>query len=163
MSRPPVLVSACLIGLACRYDGQAKPAPSVAAHLVGRTVVPICPETAAGLGVPRAPFAFAHGEVERVIAEQRGLPNRDGRDVAPRLVPACRALTERATALGVREAILKERSPSCGVHQVYVGGRRVAGRGVLGALLARAGISLRSEEDLGEEPIDRGPPMGGAS
>lgn len=151
MGDVPVVVSACLLGLACRYDGRAEARPALVGAMRGRSVLPVCPETAAGLGVPRPPFALAHPDAERVLDEARGLPNRDGVDVAPRLVPACRALARRALRLGVREAVLKERSPSCGVHAIHVRGHLVVGCGVFSAELRRRGITLRSDEDL-EEP-----------
>lgn len=146
----PVVVSACLLGLACRYDGQAKASPAALAALSGRTVLPACPETAAGLGVPRPPFRFARGGTARVVGERAGLLTAAGDDVAPRLVPVCERLAARLVASGAREAILKARSPSCGVHRVYVGDALVAGRGVFAELLSERGVRLSTEEDCEE-------------
>lgn len=159
-ARRPVVVSACLLGLACRYDGAAKPSPAVPAALAGRVALPVCPETAAGLGVPRPPFHVGPGEAAAVIAADRGLPDATGRDVAPRLLPACRRLVALAVAAGAVEAVLKERSPSCGVHATHGPAGLVAGPGVFAALLAREGLRLRSEEDI-ERAAGAERPLGG--
>lgn len=144
----PVVVSACLLGLACRYDGLSKGSAAVLIALRGRRVLPVCPEVAAGLGVPRAPFCFAEEGTERVLETRRGLPSAAGEDVAPRLVPACERLADVVLREGVREAILKERSPSCGVHAVHVGTVVRPGEGVFASLLRKGGVAVCSEEDV---------------
>ena len=147
-SQPPVVVSACLLGLACRYDGSAKPNAAVTQALTDRAVILVCPETAAGLGVPRPPIAFSDGDGARVVRTGRGLSCVDGVDVAARLVPAARRLVAVARSAGAREAILKERSPSCGVRFVHRGDEVVPGAGVFATLLKDAHVHLRTEEDL---------------
>ena len=145
----PVLVSACLLGVACRYDGATRRSAYVLRALDGIAVLPVCPELVAGLGVPRAPFQPLHVDMARIIADQRGLVDATGRDVTAPVVAACRQLTETAVAAGVRRAFLKDGSPCCGVSRISVGRwpvtRRVSGHGVLTELLRRHGIEVASE------------------
>lgn len=131
----PTLVSACLLGVRCRYDGQSKRAPLPAGPLL-----PVCPEVMAGFGVPRPAIEHdPHGQV-RVLATRE--------DVTARLQEACDRVVHLAEARGVRAAVLKERSPSCGSRNIYVSGRLVAGVGLLTAALRSRGITVRSEEAL---------------
>lgn len=140
-----VLVSACLLGERVRYDGRdaASHDDVLARWTAEGRVVRFCPEVAGGLAVPRPP------------AEIRGaaVVTRDGADVtAAFALGAARAL-ETARASGVRVAVLKENSPSCGSTHVYDGsfsGTRVAGQGVTAALLAASGIRVFSEQALAE-------------
>ncbi len=145
---PPVIVSACLLGLPCRYDGQAKAAPAVIVHLSGRTVLPVCPETAAGLGIPRPAIVFDHGDVARVVSERSGMPNERGDDVAASLIDASARLVDLAEAEGATEAVLKARSPSCASRVVMVRDHHQPGEGVFAHLLRRRGLAVRSEEDI---------------
>lgn len=147
MTVAPVAVSACLLGLPCRYDGDARPSGDVLRALRGRAALPVCPETAAGLGVPRPSFCFAHADTESILRGRTGLPDEAGVDVAPVLVATCEMLAERVCAAGTREAILKSRSPSCGVHRVYVGEELVPGRGAFARALGLRGVAVRSDED----------------
>lgn len=138
-----ILVSACLTGEAVRYDGAAAPCAS---PLIGEwrregRLVPFCPETAAGLGVPRAPCEQSGG---RVLT-------RDGHDVTKALLEGARLALGAARRHGVRIAILKERSPSCGSTAVYDGtfsGTLRAGEGVAAAVLRRHGIEVFGERQL---------------
>lgn len=149
----PVVVSACLIGVACRYDGRDNRSADVVRVLGARTVWPMCPEVAAGLGAPRVPFALDHPDVGAIVATLRGLTDRAGVDVAPRLVPVATALARAAAGDGVAVAVLKERSPSCGTSQVYVGDRVCHGAGVFAWALRQAGVVVLSDEDVFDEGL----------
>lgn len=135
----PALVSACLMGVACRYDGRAKPLtlPS------SRPLLGVCPEVMAGFGVPRP--AIERDESGRIHVV------KDGSDVTTPLLAACTRIALRATELGVKQAILKERSPSCGSSQLVRGGRVVPGQGLLTETLRNAGIKVISDEELTRE------------
>lgn len=104
--------------------------------------MPVCPEVAGGLPTPRPPAEIqADGRVVTV----------DGEDVTGFYARGAAHAVEVARAVGASEAVLKARSPSCGCHEVYDGSfsrRRVAGEGVTAAALRRAGVALRSEEDV---------------
>jgi uncharacterized protein YbbK (DUF523 family) len=136
-----VLVSACLAGRACAYDGSHR-AHAVILQLVseGRAVL-VCPEEEGGLGTPR-PAAEIVGS--RVITD-------DGRDVTDEYLEGTRIAVDRASSEGCSAAILKARSPACGCGAVYDGtftGRLAEGDGVAAAALRRAGLELWTEEDL---------------
>lgn len=134
-----VLVSACLLGENCKYNGGNNENAAVLEYLKDKTVLPVCPETLAGLGTPRVPMELCHG----VLTDREGTV-REG--------PVRQAVAQILERLdGVQAAVLKARSPTCGVHEIYDGtftGRRVPGRGLLAAALAEAGVPVMDEEDL---------------
>ncbi len=135
----PVLVSACLLGEACRYDGAAR-APLVSATASLRPI-PICPERMAGMGVPRPPIErLDNGRVVRVA---------DGVDVTAALEEAAARLIVLAREVGARRAVLKEYSPSCGVNALKRRGEVVSGRGLVAERLAAAGLELTTESQSG--------------
>lgn len=135
------VVSGCLAGLNCRYDGGSNPAPPVVRLLEEGRAMPLCPESLSGLECPRPPCELTMG---RVIC-------RDGRDVTENFTQGATLALEMALASGCRRAILKSRSPSCGSGQVYDGtfsGCLAPGDGVFAALLRQNGFELFDEENL---------------
>ena len=148
-----VLVSACLLGEKVRYNGaDAATASRVLAEwLAEGRVVPFCPEVAGGLGVPR-PAAEIRGAGGSAVLDGAGrVVTREGADVTGAFVRGAELAGEAAGAHGVRLAVLKEGSPSCGsgfVHDGSFTGGRTAGSGVTTALLERRGIRVFSEERL---------------
>ncbi|HEX5366842.1 MAG TPA: DUF523 domain-containing protein [Acidimicrobiales bacterium] len=139
----PLLVSACLVGVACTYDGTAETSAAVVALGRGRRLVPVCPEAAGGLPTPRA-----RAEVQadgRVLTEE-------GDDVTDAYRRGAAHAVGLARATGAEGAVLKARSPACGCHEVDDGTfrrRRVPGVGVAAGALLAAGIPVCSEEDVG--------------
>ena len=138
-----VAISACLLGAPVRYDGGSKPVPEVIelAGKEGVEVLRVCPETASGLPVPRPP------------AEQRGgrVLLADGRDVTEEFALGSRLCGDDVVCSGARLAVLKAKSPSCGVGLVYDGtysGRLVAGQGVFAARLDEEGICVVTEDTV---------------
>ncbi len=129
----PILVSACLLGIECRWDGGSR---LTSLRPMG-DVLPACPEVLAGFGVPRPAIQHDDEGRVRVVETQE--------DVTDRLAAACNALVETARGLGVKQAVLKERSPSCGSSRVWVNGVLQSGEGLLTTRLRAAGISVRSE------------------
>ena len=135
-----ILVSACLLGEPCRYDGAAKPSPAVLALGSRFDLVPICPETAGGLPTPRIPSEIVG---EKVL-------NRAGEDVTAAFMRGAAAAVETARALSVKRAVLKARSPSCGRDTVYDGtfsGALAPGDGVTAAALRAAGVVIYTENE----------------
>ena len=136
-----ILVSACLLGCSCRYDGQSKPNP-LAQELARRgLVVPVCPEQLGGLPTPRKP------------SERRGdrVVMNDGRDVTAEYRRGAEEALRLARLYGCTAAVLKERSPSCGSKFIYDGSFSrvlIPGEGVTTALLRRSGITVRSEDNI---------------
>ncbi|BDG08103.1 DUF523 domain-containing protein [Anaeromyxobacter paludicola] len=132
----PVLVSACLLGARCRYDGGDRRDPRVLAAVAGREVVPVCPEEAGGLGTPRPPCDLAGGDGAAVLDGRARVVTRSGDDATAAFVRGAGIAAEAALRAGARLAILKEGSPSCGRE------------GVCAARLARLGLRVLHEGDL---------------
>lgn len=142
--RPRYIVSACLAGIACRYDGRATACPAVMRLMQEGRAVAACPECLGGLPTPR-PCCELVGD--RVV-------NRHGEDVTAAFLQGVRAATALARENGCTAAILKSRSPSCGCGQVYDGtftGVLRAGDGLWAADLRQAQMALYTEECLPEE------------
>ena len=138
----PILVSACLLGVACNHLAEGRPVPAVAALAATRRVIPVCPEVAGRLPTPRP--AAEVGEGGRVRTES-------GQDVTGLYQRGAAHAVAVARAAGVERAVLKARSPSCGCHEIYDGTHRrllVPGEGVTAAALRSSGIEVISEEDL---------------
>ena len=141
-ARPPILVSACLLGVPCNHRGGASPSAAVRGLAASARLVPVCPETMGGLPTPR-PAAELQPDGRVLTAE--------GTDVTDAYDRGARATAALARAMGAAEAALKARSPSCGCHEVYDGtfSRRLRpGAGVTATALAAAGVRVRSEEDV---------------
>jgi uncharacterized protein YbbK (DUF523 family) len=139
-----VLVSACLLGCACRYDGRHNRDGELERALAqdGMRAVPFCPEEAGGLGTPR-PAAWIEGESAEAVLDGRArVVDVKGRDVTQGFLAGARGALEACVSSGSTRAYLKERSPSCGVAATHVEGRVTSGPGVTAALLARAGIEV---------------------
>ena len=136
-----LLVSACLLGCACRYDGGSKPCAAVRALAARHTLIPVCPEIYGGLPTPRTPCEIVGDRVLSKDGADRTDAYRRGASEALRL----------AGALGCRAALLKTRSPACGSGEVYDGsfsGTLTAGDGVAAAALRAAGIAVFGEDRL---------------
>lgn len=140
----PVLVSACLLGVPCRYDGKS--GPSVKALGLVRSVlcVPICPEQLGGLPTPRPKSHLVEGDGRAVLAGVGRLTTSDGTDVTEAFLAGARETVRLAELFGARRAYLKQRSPSCGCGLVAVDGHPVSGVGVTTAALEAAGIQIEA-------------------
>ena len=136
-----ILVSACLLGRNCKYNGGNNYDKRVAAFLEGKEVIEVCPEVLAGLGVPRTPIEIVNGV----------LLDRDGNNVDTPLRDAMGKILEQINGEDIDCAILKSRSPTCGVKQVYDGtfsGKLIDGSGSLAQALKEAGYKVIDAEDL---------------
>jgi uncharacterized protein YbbK (DUF523 family) len=149
----PVLVSACLAGVASAYDGQARPAPARgpwAEPPTRRLCLPVCPEQLGGLPTPREPAEILQGDGEGVMDGRGRVVDRAGKDVTAAFRKGADRVAGLARAVGASLAVLKEGSPSCGAERVHDGrfrGRQAPGRGVTAAALRQAGVRVTSEED----------------
>lgn len=138
-----LLVSACLLGTCCRYDGASKAHPLAGALAETHELVPVCPEQLGGLPTPRPPAERRGARVVTGAGTDVTEPYRRGAEETLRL---CRVL-------GCEAAVLKERSPSCGCGEVYDGtfsGRLTAGDGVTAALLLDSGVPVYGESQIEE-------------
>lgn len=141
-----ILASACLCGEPCRYDGSAAPHPLlVDVHKRGM-VVAVCPEALGGLPTPRP------------CCELRGnqVLNAEGRDVTAQFEDGAAQMVALAREKNIVTAVLKEKSPSCGVSRIYDGtfsGVVIPGMGVAARLLARHGLTVYGDTDFTEEKL----------
>ncbi len=136
-----VMVSACLLGENCKYNGGNNLSPAVLEYVKDKEVFPICPEMMAGLGCPRTPIEIVNGTVM----------DRDGNHVDAAIREAAARALEMAKEAKIDCAVLKSRSPTCGARQVYDGsfsGRLVDGAGVFAQALMDAGIPVLEPEDV---------------
>ncbi|MHB9863609.1 2-thiouracil desulfurase family protein [Streptomyces sp. YIM S03343] len=141
-----ILVSACLRGVPCRFDGRHKASSAVEEAVTGREVVSFCPEVAGGLTTPRRPAELVGGDGHDVLDGTARVVEDTGRDVTAEFVDGARRALAAARHAGCAEALLMPRSPSCGRGVVYDGsfaGELVTGDGVTAALLERNGIAVR--------------------
>ncbi len=139
-----VLVSACLLGVRCRYDGETAEDTGLLAELRGKCVVPVCPEQLGGLPTPRSPSEITAGDGRDVLAGRSRVVNEDGEDVTAAFVRGAQETLRLARLFGCKRAILKSRSPSCGLGQIYRDGELVPGDGVTVALLKASGIQVET-------------------
>ena len=136
-----IMVSACLLGRRCKYNGGDNFNEALARFLEDHDVVPVCPEMAGGLSVPRRPSEIVNGVVMSDAGENVDAAFRAG-------AAACLQIAKDE---GIDLAILQPRSPSCGVHQIYDGtfsGRLTAGSGVFAALLKEHGFRVAEPGDV---------------
>ena len=136
-----ILVSACLLGTRCRYDGASKAHPEIAALAERHTLIPVCPEQLGGLPTPRTP-------AERLGAR---VVTKPGGDVTEQYLRGAEETLKLCKLLGCEAAVLKERSPSCGCEEIYDGtfsGTLTAGDGVTAEVLKAQGIAVYGESQI---------------
>lgn len=143
-SLEPVLVSACLLGRTCRYDGRHNRDGVLEAELErdGLRAVPYCPEEQGGLSTPRPPAWIEGGDAGDVLDGRARVVTDAGADVSAQFAAGARGALETCRAHGIARAFLKERSPSCGVACTHVDDSVTSGSGVTAALLAREGVKV---------------------
>jgi uncharacterized protein YbbK (DUF523 family) len=135
------LCSACLLGINCRYDGKTIPHQEVIRLAKREILIPVCPEQLGGLSTPREP---AEQKGEKVITIS-------GVDVTHHFMKGAEQVLSLAQIYGIKEAILKQESPSCGCGRIYDGtfsNRLIPGDGVTAMLLKKNKIEVITEEDL---------------
>lgn len=142
-------VSACLLGVNCKYNGGNNFSVKLEEYLEGHEVVPLCPEVMGGLSTPRVPAELVEGVVM----------DREGRSVDEAFRKGAEIALRRVLEEDVELVILQSRSPSCGVKEVYDGsfsGKLIPGKGVFAARLDEAGISAVDVEDVNEFTLKGG-------
>ena len=138
----PLIVSACLLGEPCRYDGKALPNAAVCALAKTHRLIPVCPEQLGGLPTPRTP---AEIQPDGRIVDAKGI------DRTAAFEAGAQATLRIAREHGCTHAVLKANSPSCGARRIYDGtfsGTLIPGRGKTAALLEDSGIEVLSEADF---------------
>jgi uncharacterized protein YbbK (DUF523 family) len=158
--KPVLLISACLLGVACNHEGRGSPRAVV--EELGRRyrLIPVCPEVLGGLSTPRPAAELTGGDGAVVLDGRAVVVNVDGHDVTAAYRRGAEAVVMLARATGAARAVLKARSPSCGSSRVYDGTfsrRLVEGQGVTAAALRAAGVEVWSDEDWAAgDPGDSG-------
>ena len=136
-----ILVSACLLGIGCRYDGKHKANPEVLKLREKYNLIPVCPEIFGGLPTPRIPSERIGDKVMM----------KDGTDVTENYQRGAREALELCRIYDIKTAILKERSPSCGKGEIYDGsfsGTLTKRDGVSAELLIKEGIRVLGESEI---------------
>lgn len=144
-----VAVSACLLGVPCRFDGCSKPSSEVQRYLDEHEchVVKICPEVMGGLSIPHPPHE------QRVVEGRVRVVDAEGSDHTDAFEAGARVACRHACEAGCTHAILKAKSPSCGVGQVYDGSftdTLVSGDGIATKMFKEAGLIVATEKDFRE-------------
>jgi uncharacterized protein YbbK (DUF523 family) len=139
-----ILISACLLGINCRYDGGNCLTKQARELVRSEAVAPVCPEQLGGLSTPRSGAVITIGSGKDVLAGRSKVLTGDGADVTQEFIRGAQEVVQIARLFGVRKAVLKQKSPSCGCGQICRGDRVVSGDGVTAALLKREGIPILS-------------------
>ena len=136
-----ILISACLLGMSCRYNGEGQIIPGTDKLMEKHHLVPICPEIYGGLSTPREPSEIKNG---RVIS-------KSGNDLTEYFERGAQEILALAKLNHCKYAILKQRSPSCGYKKIYDGtfsGKIISGKGVLAELLLKNGVIIVDETEI---------------
>lgn len=146
-----VIVSACLCGINCKYDGGNNLDERVLKLLKEGKAIPVCPEQLGGQETPRAPHEIVNGTGRDVLEGNAKILGPKGDDVTSEFLKGAYETLKIAEAVSAHSAILKARSPSCGVEVIYDGtfiGTKRPGNGVTAELLLSKGIKVFTEENL---------------
>ena len=138
------ICSACLLGIKCRYDDKIKPNKKLLKLAKKEVLIPVCPEQLGGLSTPREPSQIVGGSKVKIMTET-------GKDVTKNFIRGAKEVLKLAKLFNIKEAILKQRSPSCGCGQIHDGtfsGKVIEGNGITTTLLKKNRIKVISEEDL---------------
>lgn len=139
------LVSACLLGVNCRYDRENNFNKRLFEYFKEAELLPVCPEVMGGLSIPRNPC--------EIVETDDGFKVNDinGEDKTDEFLEGAQKTLKIAELLNIKKAIFMERSPSCGVHQIYDGNfnnKLISGQGITTTLLEKNGIKVYSNSEL---------------
>ncbi len=148
-----ILVSACLLGIRCRYDGSSARSEDLSILTDETVFIPVCPEQLGGLPTPRCPAAIAGGDGGDVLDGRVQVLTEDGGDVTARFLRGAGEVARIASMMNISTAIMKEKSPSCGVFSIKRTKIPADGMGVTSALLTRKGIHVISSDNIIDEYV----------
>ncbi len=151
-----VMISACLLGITCRYDNKKKPLQAAVQLCKKGNIIPVCPEQLGGLSTPRSASGIETGKGEDVLNGKSKVINKKGEDVTKEFIKGAEEVLKIAKIYGVKKFIAKSKSPSCGLgitlKRICVKGEvlniKVKGDGVTVAFLKRNGLEIVTENDL---------------
>ncbi|MGE5280255.1 MAG: DUF523 domain-containing protein [Deltaproteobacteria bacterium] len=151
MAEERMMLSACLAGVRCVYDGSHKRRPALAALVRRKKAVLFCPEQLGGFAVPHPASEIRGGDGADVLAGRARVVSRTGEDVTELFLRGAAAALRQARKNGIRRAVMKARSPSCGCGKIYDGTFTRClrdGDGVTAALLKKQGIEVVTDEEF---------------
>ncbi|MBC8526485.1 MAG: DUF523 domain-containing protein [Candidatus Cloacimonetes bacterium] len=143
-----LLVSACLLGVNCRFDGKNEKNQDVIQLAKEYNLIQVCPEQLGGLPTPRAPSWFIIGDGIDTIKGLNNMRNEDGKDVSKNFRDGAKETLKICKLLNIKNAVLKEDSPSCGCNKIYLKDKLVDGVGVTTAILIKNEINVMSENGI---------------
>ncbi len=149
-----IVVSACIAGVSCRYDGTSRLQENILKLVAQRKAIPLCPEMLGGRKVPREPVEIINGTGEDVLDRKAFVKDKHGNDVTEEILQGVKEFVLTVERLGVKMVILKTKSPTCGYGKIYDGTFNNIlkdGNGVLAAALKRKGITIYTEENFMED------------
>ncbi|KPL03988.1 MAG: hypothetical protein AMJ90_02440 [candidate division Zixibacteria bacterium SM23_73_2] len=140
--KPEYLVSACLAGERCRYNGMSSADREVIFLVDNGLAVPVCPEKLGGLPIPRPKVEIEKGDGKDVLSSRSKVVNEKGEDVTSEMIKGARETLRIAKGYRIKAAYMKNKSPSCGCGKICRKGRIVKGDGVTAALLKDGDIEV---------------------
>ena len=153
MEKETVLISACLLGIPCQYNGQQAIQQLSKAAIEGLNahIVPVCPEQLCGLATPRSPVEIQGGDGVDVLEKRAGIVTPEGDDLTEQFIKGAELVAEIAELVGAKKMITQHRSPSCSSKLIYDGTfshKLKPGFGVCAALLKEQGLALIDINDI---------------
>jgi len=148
-----IIVSACLLGIKCRYDGGSRPEKQLISVISEDVFIPLCPEQLGGLPTPRLPAWIVDGDGLDVLNGRSAIIDSNGQDVTEQFLRGAEEVRKLARLMQIDIAIMKEISPSCGVNHIKKDGLIIRGMGVTSALLLANGIRVISSDRIEEEYV----------
>ena len=146
-----ILVSACLLGINCKYNGDNNKNEKIEEYLKDKKFILVCPEQLGGMSTPRHPSEIIYLDEYDVIEGKTSVINNKKSDVTKQFKKVALETLKIANIYGCKKAILKDGSPSCGSSFIYDGtftGKKVNGSGVTTTLLRKNSIKVISEKDI---------------
>lgn len=152
-SNEPIMVSACLLGIKCTYNCEIRKNDEVIKLAKRKILIPFCPEQLGGMSTPRIGMSIVEGSGEAVLDYETKVMNEEYDDITSHFLMGAEESMKYATLFNVKIAIMRDKSPSCGVYQIYnrkIGEEKylVNGRGVSTAQLIRYGLKIYSGKDI---------------
>jgi len=138
----PIMISACLLGILCRYDGQHSLCPNLMDFVPSISMIPFCPEQLGGLPTPRPCSDIRGGDGHDALSGNAKVVNVEGKDVTDAFIKGAEGAVKLARTAGAEIAIMKDKSPSCGLQTPYCDKLSGIGIGVTAALFESTGIEM---------------------
>ena len=145
-----ILISACLLGLNCRYDGSHQKLQEMDILKEKFILIPVCPEQAGGLSTPRIPCEI-QCKTSDIFDGKGKVLNREGKDCTEAFIRGAREALFLTEIFRIKKALLKDGSPSCGSTRIYDGsfsGKCIPGEGITSWILKKQGVQIYNEKQV---------------